>query len=100
MLADMRMRLTRAGIAARIGLADSRGAAWALAHFDEGVAAPGDPLPALRPLPVAALRLDGEVAEVALDEGIAEDRLGYARARGIEAVVMVEDDGSTERTRV
>jgi histidyl-tRNA synthetase len=48
----------------------------------------------------AALRLDGEVAEVALDEGIAEDRLGYARARGIEAVVMVEDDGSTERTRV
>lgn len=48
----------------------------------------------------AALRLNGEVAEVALGEGIAEDRLGYARTRGIEAVVMVEDDGSTERLRV
>ncbi|WP_412565670.1 Y-family DNA polymerase [Thalassobius sp. MITS945101] len=69
MLADMRMRLTRAGIAARIGLADSRGAAWALAHFDEGVAAPGDPLPTLRPLPVAALRLDGPTC-------VALERLG------------------------
>ena len=48
----------------------------------------------------AALRLDGEVAEVVLSEGISEDRLGYARTRGVEAIVMVEDDGSTERIQV
>lgn len=62
MLADMRQRLTRAGFAARIGLGDSRGAAWALARFGEGCAAPGEPLSALAPLPVAALRLDDKTA--------------------------------------
>jgi protein ImuB len=58
MLADMRQRLGRAGVSVRIGLADSRGAAWALAHHGEGCAAPGEPLAALEDLPVAALRLD------------------------------------------
>lgn len=58
MLADMRQRLGHAGLSAKIGAADTRGAAWALAHFKEGVAAPQDTLNALRPLPVAALRLD------------------------------------------
>ncbi len=58
LIADMRMRLSRAGMETRIGLADSRGAAWALAHFGEGIAAPGQPLQALGDLPVAALRID------------------------------------------
>lgn len=58
LLADLRARLCRAGISVRIGLADSRGAAWALAHFDEGIAPAGAPLPRLSALPVAALRLD------------------------------------------
>lgn len=58
MLTDMRARLSRAGFAARIGLADTRGAAWALAHYGEGTARPGDMLSALAALPVAALRLD------------------------------------------
>lgn len=58
MLADMRHRLGRAGIALRIGLADTRGAAWALAHYHEGQAAPGQALAALARLPVAALRLE------------------------------------------
>jgi protein ImuB len=58
MLADMRRRLARAGLAARIGLADTRGAAWALAHHGEGQAEAGRPLDALAGLPVAALRLD------------------------------------------
>ncbi len=58
MLSDMRRRLMRAGLSVRIGLADTRGAAWALAHHGEGVAPPGDMLPALQNLPVAALRLD------------------------------------------
>jgi len=58
MLTDMRQRLTRAGFAARIGIGDTRGAAWALAHHGEGQALAGDPLAALASLPVAALRLE------------------------------------------
>lgn len=58
MLADMRQRLMRAQVTARIGLADSRGAAWALAHFGEGVAPAGEMLSALCELPAAALRLE------------------------------------------
>lgn len=58
MLADIRRRLGRAGVSVRIGMADTRGAAWALAHFGEGVAPPKDTLNAVKTLPVAALRLD------------------------------------------
>lgn len=58
MLADMRHRLSRAGLTAWIGLGDTRGAAWALAHFGEGRAKIGEPLEALADLPVAALRLE------------------------------------------
>ncbi len=58
LLTDMRQRLSRAGLAAKIGIADTRGGAWALAHFKEGIAAPRDTLGAIRALPVAALRLD------------------------------------------
>ncbi|MGC3938975.1 Y-family DNA polymerase [Roseobacter sp. EG26] len=65
MLSDMRARLMRAGLSVQIGLADTRGAAWALAHHGEGVASPGEMLPALQTLPVAALRLD-EKTSVAL----------------------------------
>ncbi|WP_298569886.1 DNA polymerase Y family protein [uncultured Aliiroseovarius sp.] len=56
MLADIRARLTRAGLCVQLGLADTRGAAWALAHHGGGIAAPGDHAH-LRTLPVAALRL-------------------------------------------
>ena len=69
MLSDMRQRLSRAGLSVRIGLADTRGAAWALAHYGEGVAAPGDMATVLGPLPVAALRLEDETT-------IALQRLG------------------------
>ncbi|GAA6176467.1 DNA polymerase Y family protein [Sulfitobacter pacificus] len=65
MLNDMRRRLMRAGLSAQVGLADTRGAAWALAHHGEGVAPPGEMLPALQSLPVAALRL-GEQTTTAL----------------------------------
>lgn len=58
MLADMRQRLSHAGLSVKVGIADTRGAAWALAHFNEGVAAPHDTLNALRNLPIAALRVD------------------------------------------
>lgn len=62
MLADMRRRLGRAGFSARIGLADTRGAAWGLAHYGEGLAEPGRALKALGPLPIMALRLEERTA--------------------------------------
>ncbi|GKY86506.1 Y-family DNA polymerase [Sinisalibacter aestuarii] len=78
MLSDMRMRLDRAGLAARIGLAGTRGAAWALAHHSEGIAAPDNMLQALGPLPVAALRLADETC-------IALQRLGLRTIGDLEA---------------
>lgn len=57
LLADMQARLTRSGITVQLALADTRGAAWALARFAPGIAASGDHA-ALRRLPVEALRLD------------------------------------------
>jgi len=65
LLSDMRQRLARAGLSVRIGVADTRGAAWGLAHYGEGSAGPGQTLNSIAPLPVAALRLDGK-ADIAL----------------------------------
>lgn len=59
------MRLARAGISVQIGLADTRGAAWALAHYNQGIAPLGKVLEWIGPLPVAALRLE-EKACIAL----------------------------------
>ncbi len=78
MLADMRQRLARAGLAVRLGLGDTRGAAWALAHYGEGPAAPGAGLAALRDLPVAALRLEAETT-------VALHRLGLRRIGDLAA---------------
>lgn len=61
MLGDLRQRLCQAGLTVRIGLGDTRGAAWALARFGEGVAPPDEALAALDLLPVAALRLEAEI---------------------------------------
>ncbi|NDW52795.1 DNA polymerase Y family protein [Aliiroseovarius sp. PrR006] len=69
MLGDMRMRLMRSGLSVQIGCADTRGAAWALAHYDEGIAPSGDMLAALTDLPVAGLRIDEDMS-------IALQRLG------------------------
>lgn len=78
MLADMRQRLNRGGLSARIGLGDTRGAAWALAHFKEGKAEIGAPLEALADLPVAALRLEDTIVT-----GL--QRLGLRRVGDLEA---------------
>lgn len=64
LLDDMRTRLDRAGIELRLGLGDSRGAAWALAHHGEGIAPPGQAGAALADLTVAALRLDPQTVAV------------------------------------
>ena len=45
----------------------------------------------------AGLRADGEAAEVALLDADAEDGRSYARSRGMQAVVIVEDNGRSER---
>lgn len=76
MLQDMRVRFLRAGLSVCIGLADTRGAAWALAHHGEGCAAPGQSFAAISALPIAALRLPEKVT-------IPLQRLGI---RNIEAL--------------
>ncbi len=66
LLDDMQQSLADAGFSVRLGLADTRGAAWALAHYrayagpdkPSGFAAPGQSLQALGDLPIAALRLE------------------------------------------
>ena len=72
MLDDLRRRLTHAGLTVRIGLGDTRGAAWALAHFGEGIAQPGAARQRLAKLPVAALRLEEKTC-------VALQRLGLRR---------------------
>jgi len=63
LLHDLEGRLAARGISARAAIADSLGAAWALARFapTTPIAAPGGAARrALGPLPVAALRLSSE----------------------------------------
>ncbi|MEI4197082.1 Y-family DNA polymerase [Roseovarius sp. E0-M6] len=82
MLADMRQKLGRARLTARIGLGDTRGAAWALAHYGEGCAEPGHLLRVMSSLPVAALRLDDKTATALQRLGLRTigDLEGTARA--------------------
>jgi protein ImuB len=62
LLADIQTRIRRAGYRARGAVADSLGAAWALARYSRQVIVTGSDLPqALNPLPVEALRLPEEV---------------------------------------
>jgi protein ImuB len=62
MLADLRRRMAANGLPFRCAVADTPGAAWALAHFGEDgtIAPPGGQAPLLAPLPPAALRLETE----------------------------------------
>ncbi len=67
---ELLARLRRFGLSARLGLADTPGAAWALARYATEAArpacrvAPEGQRAALAPLPVAALRLSAERAEL------------------------------------
>ena len=62
MLADFRERLGANGLPFRLALADTPGAAWALAHHgrDGTIAPPGGQADLLKPLPPKALRLEPE----------------------------------------
>jgi protein ImuB len=64
MLADFQARLLAAGLPFRCAIADTPGAAWALAHYgqDGTIAAPGGQAELIAPLPPAALRIDPEAA--------------------------------------
>jgi protein ImuB len=70
LLADLVTRLDRLGLAARAALADTIGAAWAVARFATEAArpwrvvAPGRARAALAPLPPAALRLPAAAVEL------------------------------------
>ncbi len=74
--------LGRAGIAARIAVADTTGTAWALARFGSHDAAQllasGAQGDAITPLPVAALRLDLPALELLARLGV--DRIGQLLA--------------------
>jgi len=64
---NLATRLDRRHIATRIAIADTLGAAWAVARFAEGkgpgIVPPGEIRAALAPLPVEALRLDAATTQ-------------------------------------
>lgn len=78
-VADLRHRLDRAGLSVRCGMADTRGSAWALAHYGGGIAAPGETLDRIAPLPIAALRLEAKACA-------ALQRLGIRRIADLNAL--------------
>lgn len=64
LVAEMVERLRRRGINGRAAIADTAGAAWAVARYGAAAATvpPGEGRKALAPLPVAALRFEPELA--------------------------------------
>ncbi|MDR6852756.1 protein ImuB [Sphingomonas sp. BE123] len=70
--------LARRGYRARIAIADTPGAAWALAHFAVRdavlICAPGQQADALAPLPIPALRVDPAAVELLRRLGV--ERIG------------------------
>ncbi len=82
LLENLQGRLTRFGYAARAGLADTPGAAWAMARFATSAAhpsvvvLPGRQRAALAPLPPAALRLPEVTVELM-------ERLGLRRVEDL-----------------
>jgi protein ImuB len=100
MLGALVAELAGRGLTARAAIADTKGAAWALAHHGPGnggartlVAPPGHTRQAIGPLPVAALRLDPETAQALAAVGLATiepltrmPRGALARRFGIEAM--------------
>ncbi|MGY6549415.1 MAG: DUF6504 family protein [Roseinatronobacter sp.] len=80
LLDDLRARLARMGLQARLAIASTRGAAWAMAHYGRGGIVPeGRTEQALMPLPLAALRLAPDLVE-----GL--DRLGLRIIRDLTQV--------------
>jgi protein ImuB len=96
---DIRRRLARMGLTARVAIAPTAAAAWALAHHAPCICGCGNLEAKLAPLPAAALRLDADTVRTLERLGlktigalIAVPRLALARRfRGAEDVVDALD---------
>ncbi|NNM72476.1 Y-family DNA polymerase [Enterovirga aerilata] len=76
---DLLRRVRRSGYSAHASLADTPGAAWAVARFGGGGIVPtGGAAKAVAPLPVAALRLEGETCRALALLGV--ERVGQLAA--------------------
>jgi protein ImuB len=118
LVADLSGRLARQGIAHRVAIADTLGAAWAVARFaaseaEEGacklpvktgktggiatslVVSPGEIRAALAPLPIAALRLDPAIVEGLHRVGLR--RIGEALAMPRDALARRFGDAVARR---
>ena len=87
LLADAQARFARRGLAARLAIAPTAGGAWALSHHgpERAILAPEDDIAArLADLPVAALRLDGDVLVVLRRLGL--KRIGELATVGRDAL--------------
>ena len=97
LVADIQNRFASLGLTARIAIAPTPAAAWALARYGPGIC--GDVEAKLSPLPVAALRLESEMLRTLERLGlktigalVAMPRLALARRfRGAEDVVDALD---------
>ena len=103
LMAALRRALEGFGLTARLALADTPGAAWALARYgveDSAVVPSGAGrdglMDALADLPVAALRLGSDVAEALVSFGL--DRIRALAA--IESVELVRRFGTEPVTRL
>jgi protein ImuB len=99
MMAELRARLAAASLPFRLAIADTPGAAWALAHYgrDETIAPPEGQAALLKPLPPAALRLEAETAAQierlglrTLGELMTIPRAPFARRFGAAALARLD----------
>ncbi|WP_373236831.1 Y-family DNA polymerase [Cohaesibacter celericrescens] len=92
LLQTLQDRMMRAGLHVQLALADTRGAAWALAHFSEGpffegggasgrLAEAGKSFDAIKGLPVVALRLEDKICTGLLRLGVRSIEDLYALPR-------------------
>jgi protein ImuB len=87
LLVDAQAAFARRGLTARLAIAPTAGAAWALSHFGgkRAILPPeGNPAECLAGLPVAALRLDDDVLTVLRRLGL--KRLGQLHGIGRDAL--------------
>lgn len=106
LIEDFQARLARNGLSFRCAIADTPGAAWALAHFgrDRTIAPPGTQAGLLAPLPPAALRLEPALAAQLerlglkrLEQLFALPRAPFAKRFGSEALRRLDQAlGRTE----
>jgi protein ImuB len=95
LLGDIIERLARGGLTGRAAIADTPGAAWAVArHAPTSATAvpPGETAPSLRSLPIAALRLSHDIAT-----GLA--RVGFERIHQLMAAPRAPFDALPQGKR-